>query len=271
LWFEKRDDVVEQLRGALDTHDLERAARLARKATRKWKDDAEVWLLAGYVALDLESPSEALLAFDRAVALDAKDVAGRLGRVEALLDLARAGEALDAAKAAAVMAPDDAEAHHLLATSLELLGRQKEADRAYAAAARLDPEGFPAPMRVPRKVFDRLTQKALDMLPDHVHDAMENIHIGVKDYPGPEDQIEGEQPLSLRLLGVFQGSSLREQTTENPWTIAAPALITLFQRNLERACRTRAELTEQITITVFHEVGHYLGMDEDEIHGRGLG
>ena len=47
--------------------------------------------------------------------------------------------------------------------------------------------------------------------------------------------------------------------------------VILFKRNLERMCRNEGELIEQIQITVKHEIGHYLGMDEDEVERLGLG
>jgi len=33
---------------------------------------------------------------------------------------------------------------------------------------------------------------------------------------------------------------------------------------------TRAELVEQIQVTVKHEIGHFLGMDEEEVERLGL-
>ena len=46
--------------------------------------------------------------------------------------------------------------------------------------------------------------------------------------------------------------------------------ILLFKRNLEKIASTRAELVEQIQITVKHEIGHFLGMDEEEVERLGL-
>ncbi|GMV43885.1 MAG: hypothetical protein AMXMBFR64_56010 [Myxococcales bacterium] len=269
--FPTRDETVAKLRAALDAEELERAAELAHKAMRKWPDDPEVFELAGWVAAELEAPDEAVAAFGRAATLDPESIGALLGRASAWLDLADPARALDDARAAVDLDKDDAEAHYVLATALELAGRLREADREYERAERLDPDAFPRPFRVSRHTFDHLMRRAIERLPPHVHDAIDNLSMGVKDHPGPEDQIEGEKPLSLQLLGVFQGASLRERTTEDPWTTAGPGIILLFQKNLERACRSREELEEQILITVFHEVGHYLGMDEDEIHGRGLG
>ena len=46
--------------------------------------------------------------------------------------------------------------------------------------------------------------------------------------------------------------------------------ILLFKRNLEKVSGTREELVEQIEITVKHEIGHCLGLDEDRSNGSGL-
>ena len=45
----------------------------------------------------------------------------------------------------------------------------------------------------------------------------------------------------------------------------------LFKRNLEKIASSRAELIKQIRITVWHEIGHYLGKDEEELEKLGLG
>jgi predicted Zn-dependent protease with MMP-like domain len=55
----------------------------------------------------------------------------------------------------------------------------------------------------------------------------------------------------------------------DPWS-HFPSSIVLYQRNLERAARTRAELVEEVRITLVHEVGHFLGLSEDELYQRGL-
>jgi predicted Zn-dependent protease with MMP-like domain len=47
--------------------------------------------------------------------------------------------------------------------------------------------------------------------------------------------------------------------------------VVLYRRNLEKLCGSREELIDQIRTTVFHEVGHALGMDEAELDALGLG
>ena len=49
-----------------------------------------------------------------------------------------------------------------------------------------------------------------------------------------------------------------------------PNTIYLFQRNIERVARDREDLVEQIRITLYHELGHYLGFEEEDMDGLGL-
>jgi len=49
-----------------------------------------------------------------------------------------------------------------------------------------------------------------------------------------------------------------------------PDVISIYQRNIERVCRTEAEIVRQVRQTVMHEIGHYFGLDEDKLREMGL-
>ena len=68
---------------------------------------------------------------------------------------------------------------------------------------------------------------------------------------------------------MFRGPGYGRGGAVDPVT-HLPASIVLFQRNLERFARDREELAEEIRVTLVHEVGHFLGLDEDELYERGL-
>jgi len=46
--------------------------------------------------------------------------------------------------------------------------------------------------------------------------------------------------------------------------------VILFKRNLEKICRGGDDLIEQIQITVRHEIGHHLGLSEEDLERLGL-
>ena len=70
-------------------------------------------------------------------------------------------------------------------------------------------------------------------------------------------------------LGLFRGAPYGQKLSSDPWS-HLPSSIVLYQRNLERAAGSRAELEAEIATTLVHEVGHFLGLDEDELGARGL-
>jgi predicted Zn-dependent protease with MMP-like domain len=65
------------------------------------------------------------------------------------------------------------------------------------------------------------------------------------------------------LLGVFHGvPTTKKSTFDLP---RGPDHIVLYQKNIEAVCSTGAEVREQIRLTVIHELGHYFGMDENQL------
>ena len=70
------------------------------------------------------------------------------------------------------------------------------------------------------------------------------------------------------LLGLYDGIPLTERA-EMPWQL--PDRIVVFRGPLTRHCRSRAELEDEITVTVMHEVGHFFGIEEDRLHELGWG
>ena len=62
------------------------------------------------------------------------------------------------------------------------------------------------------------------------------------------------------MLGFYQGS-----TGSTFSAYEYPKRIVLLQHHIEAWSRTRAELVDQVTDTVLHEVAHYFGMNHDDI------
>ena len=44
--------------------------------------------------------------------------------------------------------------------------------------------------------------------------------------------------------------------------MALPDKITIFQRPIEAACATRADVVKEVRVTVIHEVAHHFGMSD---------
>jgi predicted Zn-dependent protease with MMP-like domain len=97
---------------------------------------------------------------------------------------------------------------------------------------------------------------------------LEELPVLVEPLPRREVLTAERPPLSPDILGLFVGRHLMERRHDD--LPGAPGAIYLFRRNLLRSCVDKDELAREVRITVLHEVGHLLGLDEDELEQWGL-
>jgi predicted Zn-dependent protease with MMP-like domain len=115
-----------------------------------------------------------------------------------------------------------------------------------------------------RERFEVIAQEAFDGLPEKFRERIENVHIVVEDYPS--DEVAGQGGRNrLSLLGLYQGVPLTKRGTWYGASTTVPDKITLFQRNIEDTCRNEDEIRRRIIEVLFHEIGHYFGMNEAQI------
>ena len=79
---------------------------------------------------------------------------------------------------------------------------------------------------------------------------------------------ENEEPVPPDVLGLYVGTDRLDHSVFNP--LDHPGIIFLFQRNLERVCPDRPTLIQEIRITLWHELAHYLGFGEEDMADLGL-
>jgi predicted Zn-dependent protease with MMP-like domain len=115
-----------------------------------------------------------------------------------------------------------------------------------------------------RAEFERVVNEALESLPKRFADLVENVVIAVEDEPTDDDVmgIEGDADSGLELLGIYRGVALTERTHDVP---LLPDEIVVFRGPINRVARTRHEAVQQVRETVIHELGHYFGLDDDEM------
>ncbi len=115
--------------------------------------------------------------------------------------------------------------------------------------------------------FQRLVARALDRLPKQFRDHMENVEVVLVDWPTREELAEaGLEPDEI-LFGLYEGVPLIERTSG--YGMVLPDRITIFRGPIEEACRSDAEIIDEVRITVLHEVGHFFGMTDEELERSG--
>jgi len=115
-----------------------------------------------------------------------------------------------------------------------------------------------------RQEFEDLAQEAFDSLPERFREKVDNVSIVVEDYPS----IEMQRSLRIgreSLLGLYHGVPLGHRNTWYGAMPTVPDTIFLFQKNIEASCPDPGLIRRKIAEVLFHELGHYFGMNEREV------
>ncbi len=267
--MDDRDRLLDEAEQALDEGRTEDALALARRAEALDHESAEAVFLQAEALLDAGDFTAAEALYRRTDQMAPDEPAILTGRGICLFEQARFESAESVLRLALELDSRMPEAHHHLGLLLERRGSSAEAKKHFARARRLAPETFRAPIEMEEQEFEACIAAALSDLPARVDQALDNISVSVEDLPATDDLRAADPPLSPQILGMWRGTPLTEKTVFDPWS-EMPGGIVLYQKNLQRFARDRDDLIEQIRITVLHEVGHALGLDEDELDDRGL-
>lgn len=117
----------------------------------------------------------------------------------------------------------------------------------------------PAALDLDAEAFEALVVDELDQLPDDMVEGLDNVVFVVEDRP--EDG-------SLDLLGLYEGTALPDRGQYGFGEL--PDRIILYREPLLAAAEGSLEtLRDEIHITLVHEIAHYFGIDDAELHRLG--
>jgi predicted Zn-dependent protease with MMP-like domain len=117
---------------------------------------------------------------------------------------------------------------------------------------------------------ERLRALALDgvaatlkALPTPLRERARLVPVTLELLPNADFQADG---IAADTLGLFVGPEFAEEES-----VPMPPQIILFLENLwDQAERSEEWFLDEVRTTYLHELGHYLGLDEDGLSERGL-
>jgi predicted Zn-dependent protease with MMP-like domain len=106
-------------------------------------------------------------------------------------------------------------------------------------------------------------EETLASLPEPLRVRAEKLPVIFERQPNAELQTDG---IEADTLGLFTGAEFVEENDA-----LLPPQIILFLENIWDVAETdEKQFCEEVRTTFLHELGHYLGLDEDELTERGL-
>ena len=105
----------------------------------------------------------------------------------------------------------------------------------------------------------------LAALPEPLRERAQALAVTCEPRPRPAQLQDGIEPDTL---GLFLGPEFSDEETA---TFPLPPHIILFLENLWALAEADEQsFREEVRTTYLHELGHYLGLDEDDLFDRGL-
>jgi predicted Zn-dependent protease with MMP-like domain len=123
-------------------------------------------------------------------------------------------------------------------------------------------------MHLSNEQFEQVVQQALDTIPPDFAPYLHDIAVDVEDTPDPHVCRELKLRDPHTLLGLYRGTPLNRRHVDAPYRY--PERVVIYKTNIERICRNRKQMIDQIRRTVLHEIGHHFGLDENQLRNRGF-
>jgi len=124
-------------------------------------------------------------------------------------------------------------------------------------------------LSIPPARFEALVARALDELPAAVQDHMENVGVVIAEAPDRDLLLalgmDPDDPEDT-LFGLYEGVPLIERGFDD---VLLPDSITIFRRPLLEWAESEAEIVDEVRVTVLHEIGHFIGLDEERLDELG--
>ncbi|MGB1396772.1 MAG: metallopeptidase family protein [Planctomycetota bacterium] len=275
------DSLLEELKQALEDFDTDRSVALIGQLSNK-ATEMDPLILIVTALLEVGQPREALQRIQDLEELGSsapgydEELAEILKhrKVEALYLTGDPQSALALTLSLDPADPlEEADREFFIGLCHDHLGDPESADEHFAKATELDPDGNPAIPTISSEEAHELVATVLGELPEKILKEMEEVPIILEDLPELAMIQESAGQISPDTLGLYSGSTVANDSQGgfSPQEgMPTAAVIRIYRRNLERMSRNKKNLVEQVKITLLHEIGHHLGLDEEDVDRLGL-
>jgi predicted Zn-dependent protease with MMP-like domain len=216
-----------------------------------------------------DDPAAALAIAKGAATRFSHDLDTVLELADILLEIGDSRDVLEILLAVSEQEESNPDLWHEAALAAERDGQVAVRSACYRRVWELEHDTEPAyRLWLPEAKFMAIAEETMARLPPTTRANLGNVVVIVEDYT--ELWVLDGEPGDPRSLGLFVGPE-RSYEKGLDYVAEGPARIYLYRWNIERMCDSEDIVEEQIAITVLHEIGHYLGLGEDELELRGLG
>jgi predicted Zn-dependent protease with MMP-like domain len=121
------------------------------------------------------------------------------------------------------------------------------------------------PLEIDDETFEDWVFDALDELPERIREGIGSLGVLIEDAPPPELT----ERYGADLYGHYTGEHLSVADRYSHFRLGPPpppSTITIYRRACLADASTVEAVHARVRVTVFHEVGHQLGISDERLH-----
>lgn len=113
-----------------------------------------------------------------------------------------------------------------------------------------------------KESFEKIVEEGIKRIPQEFRNRMDNVVIIVEDNPSAEQVKKIKMRKNQVLFGLYEGVP---KTKRIGYGQVVPDKITIFKNQIESISTSEEEIKEIVKDTVWHEIGHFFGMSEEQV------
>lgn len=110
--------------------------------------------------------------------------------------------------------------------------------------------------------FEELVNSGINAIPKKFLEKIENVEIIIELEPTLEQLKKLKVRKNYTLFGLYEGIP---KTKRWGYGLVLPDKITIFKNPIEQSGRSEKEIQKIVTETIWHEIAHHFGMDEERV------
>ncbi|MCX6764385.1 MAG: metallopeptidase family protein [Candidatus Nealsonbacteria bacterium] len=110
--------------------------------------------------------------------------------------------------------------------------------------------------------FEKLVNEGIRAIPEKILKKLENVDVVIEDEPAVYQLRKIKLKRDSVLFGLYEGVP---QNKRWGYGQALPDKISIFKKAIENYARSEEEIKEIVMNTVWHEIAHHFGMDEEMV------
>ena len=114
-----------------------------------------------------------------------------------------------------------------------------------------------------REKFEEMVGEGMKAIPEKFLAKLDNVAVVVESEPSPAQIRKLKIRKGWTLFGLYEG--VPQAVRGANYSSVLPDKITIFQKPIEEAANSEAEIKEIVRNTVWHEIAHHFGMDEARV------